>query len=82
MRYTVTWHPSAEQELADIWLESTDRNEITQAANSLDHLLSSDPLTQGEEFYGDRILVVLPIAITYTVSEPDRSVRILQVWHQ
>jgi hypothetical protein len=52
MRFTVTWHPSAEQELADIWLQSTDRSEITQAANSLGHLLSSDPLAQGEEFYG------------------------------
>lgn len=29
-----------------------------------------------------RILVILPIAVTYTVSEADRSVRILQVWHQ
>ncbi len=42
MRFTVTWHPSAERELADIWLESTDRNEITRAANSMDELLSLD----------------------------------------
>ena len=62
MRFTVTWHPSAERELADIWLRSTDR--------------------KGEEFYGDRILVVLPLAVTYAVSEPDRSVQILHVWHQ
>ena len=82
MRFTVTWHPSAERELADIWLESTDRSEITRAANSMDELLSSDPVTQGEEFYGDRILVVLPLAVTYAVSERDRSVQILQVWHQ
>jgi plasmid stabilization system protein ParE len=82
MRFTVTWHPAAEQELADIWLAATDRNEVTQAANSLDQLLSSDPQAQGAEFYGDRILVVLPLAVTYSVSEPDRSVQILQVWHQ
>jgi hypothetical protein len=82
MRFTVTWHPSAEPELAEIWLKSTDRSEITQAANSVDQLLSSDPMAQGEEFYGDRILVVLPLAMTYAVSKPDRSVQILQVWHQ
>jgi hypothetical protein len=82
MRFTVTWHPSAERELADIWLKSTDRSEITRAANSMDGLLSSDPMAQGEEFYGDRILVVLPLAVTYSVSEPDQSVQILQVWHQ
>jgi hypothetical protein len=39
-------------------------------------------MARGEEFYGDRILVVLPLAVTYAVSEPDRSVQILQVWHQ
>jgi hypothetical protein len=82
MRFTVTWHPSAERELADIWAASNDRSEITRPANSMDELLSSDPAAQGEEFYGDRILVVLPLAVTYAVSESDRSVQILQVWHQ
>jgi hypothetical protein len=82
MRFTVTWHPSAEQELANIWLPAIDRAAISQAANAIDRLLASDPLSQGEEFYGERLLVVLPLAVTYTVSEPDRTVQILQVWHQ
>ena len=82
MQFTVTWHPSAEQELADIWLRVTDRAIVTQAANTIDRLLASDPLAQGEEFYGERILVVLPLAVTYAVSEQDRTAQILQVWHQ
>jgi hypothetical protein len=82
MPFTVTWHPSAEEELAAIWLERSGRDEITQAASAIDQILASDPLGQGEEFYGDRILVVLPLAVTYAVSEPDRTVQILQVWHQ
>lgn len=82
MRFTVTWHPFAEHELADIWLRVTDRAEVAQAANTIDQFLGSAPLAHGEEFYGDRILVVLPLAVTYTVSERDRTVRILQVWHQ
>ena len=82
MRFTVTWHPSAEQELTDIWLRATDRAAVSQAANAIDRLLTSDPLSQGEEFYGERLLVVLPLAVTYTVSEQDRTVQILQVWHQ
>jgi hypothetical protein len=55
---------------------------VTRAANEIDRLLASDPLGHGEEFYGDRILVQLPLAITYTVNQLDRSVQILQVWHQ
>ena len=82
MRFTVTWHPSAEQELAEIWLQASDRENVTQAANIIDRVLASEPLTHGEDFYGDRILVALPLAVTYTVSQPDRSVQILQVWHQ
>jgi plasmid stabilization system protein ParE len=82
MRFTVTWHPNAEAELAKIWLDASDRASITQATSSIDQALATQPLSQGEDFYGDRILVVLPLAVTYTVSEPDRSVQILQVWHQ
>ena len=82
MRFTVTWQPAAEAELAEIWLRSNDRDKITQAANTMDDWLGSSPLSHGEDFYSDRILVVLPIAVTYAVSEPDCSVRILQVWRQ
>ena len=82
MRFTVTWHPSAERELAEIWIAATDRQAITQAAHVIDQLLASDPLAQGEEFYGDRILVALPLAVTFAVNEQDRTVQILQVWHR
>ena len=82
MRFAVTWHPSAEQELAEIWLQATDRQAVTQAANSIDRQLAHDPQACGEEFYGDRIFVELPLAVTYTVNLQDQRVQILQVWHQ
>jgi plasmid stabilization system protein ParE len=82
MRFTVTWHPSAEQELAEIWLRAADRQSVTQATNMIDQPLASDPLAHGEEFYGDRILVASPLAVTYSVRQQDRTVQILQVWHQ
>jgi hypothetical protein len=82
MRFTVTWHPSAEAELAEIWLAAPDREAVTQAVHAIDHLLATEPLKHGEEFYGDRILVALPLAFTYTVNEQDRTVQILQAWHR
>jgi hypothetical protein len=82
MRFTVTWHPTAEAELVDVWLRATDRESVAEAANKIDQSLAVEPLNQGEDFYGDRILVVLPLAVTYTVSQPDMSVQVLQVWHQ
>jgi hypothetical protein len=47
----------------------------------VDRLLAEDPQTKGEEFYGDRLLVVAPLAITFSVNEADRIVQVLQVWH-
>lgn len=81
MRYTVTWHPAAEQELAAIWLGALDRHAVTHAANTIDQVLATEPQQVGEEFYGDRLLVELPLSVTYTIIEPDRVVQILQVWH-
>jgi len=81
MRYTVTWHPDAADELTRIWLDASNRQAVADAANEIDRLLVADPDAQGEEFYGDRLLVASPLAITFTVRAHDRIVQVLQVWH-
>jgi hypothetical protein len=43
MRYTVTWLPSIEQQLTQIWLNSQQRAAITAAANEIDNQLARDP---------------------------------------
>jgi plasmid stabilization system protein ParE len=82
MAFTVTWHPKAERELAELWLAASDRESIAQAADSIDQLLASDPWSGGEDFYGDRLLVVSPLAVVYAIRERDRRVEILQVWYK
>ena len=81
MRSTVIWHPEAQNDLTSIWLNSADRKAITESVHRIDTALSEDPQFKGEEFYGDRIYVASPLAVTYTVSTEDRIVQILQVWH-
>jgi len=34
---------------------------------------------KGEEFYGDRLYVEPPLAVTFTIDPADRTVQILQV---
>ena len=82
MRFTVTWHPSAIRELTRIWLDAADREAVTRAANEIDRTLADDPQTKGEDFYGDRLLVSVPMALTFTVNVEDRIAQILQVWHR
>src|SRR2546426_1104310 len=39
MTFTVTYKPSAEQELADVWINAPDRQAVTAAANRIDQFL-------------------------------------------
>jgi hypothetical protein len=63
MRYTVIWQPSAEQELADLWMNAEDRNVITEAADQIDDLLRQDAEELGESRTGPiRRMFVPPLA--------------------
>ena len=78
-RFRVTWHSDARSELAQIWLAAADRAAVSDAANRIDVVLSDAPEDAGDDFYGDRILVERPLAVTFTVSVDDRWVQVLQV---
>jgi hypothetical protein len=39
MHFTVTWDPSAEAELTNIWLTAPDRQAVADAADEIDRLL-------------------------------------------
>ena len=81
MKYTVIWTRTAEQELVNLWLDASQRAEITQAAHAIDRALANDPETKGESRRGGRrILVEPPMAALVRVVAPDRMVRVLHVW--
>jgi len=81
VRYTVVWIPSAERDLADLWLTATDRAAVTRAANDIDRLVQHDPDQQGESRPdGVRILFVAPLGVRFEVLPDDRLVRVLHVW--
>jgi hypothetical protein len=81
MIWTGTYKPSAEQELARLWNGAPDRGAVTAAANQIDALLKTDPLTCGESrSEATRILLVPPLAVLFETSEDDCIVEVLQVW--
>jgi hypothetical protein len=79
MKYTVTWIPSASDELAELWIQASDRKAVEQAANRIDRLLRFDADQQGEEYQGDRILYEPPLMILFAVYPDDCLVEVLQV---
>jgi hypothetical protein len=81
MIFTVTWKPSSEDELADLWTKGPDRAAIAAAANAIDALLRVDPHLKGESRAdGTRVLFHPPLGVRFEVNEPDRVVEILKVW--
>ena len=81
MIFTVTWKPTADDELADLWLKGPDRAAITAAANAIDALLRVDPHLQGESRAdGTRVLFQPPLGVRFEVNEQDRVVEVLKVW--
>jgi hypothetical protein len=46
-RYRVIWRKRARRDLAAIWIAAPDRNAVTQAQATADHLLATDPYRYG-----------------------------------
>jgi hypothetical protein len=81
MKFTVVWRKRAEADLADIWMNATNRGEVTRAANEIDRRLAINPQNQGESReLGVRILAELPLMVHFFVVPKDCKVHVLQVW--
>jgi hypothetical protein len=67
--YTVVWHEQALHDLAAIWSASDRQQAVTKSVSRIDRTLRTDPAVKGVDFYGDRLLVVLPLAVVYVIKE-------------
>jgi hypothetical protein len=80
MIHTVVWRPSAVAQLAQLWVESANRAELTVAVDNVERLLRDDPHGQGESRAArTRIVILRPIVIRYSISESDRLVEVITV---
>ena len=78
MSYTVTWTPSAEDDLAAVWVASPDRKAVTRVAHEIEHQLRYQPLRIGESRESDvsRVVISPPLAVRFEVVEDDKRVYI------
>ena len=80
MKFTVIWKPTADEQLAEIWLTAEDRTAVTVAADELMAGLREAPLTLGESRDSlRRVAIRSPLAIHFEVQEADRLVFVLRV---
>jgi len=81
MKWTVVWKTKALNDLAELWVESTDRSSMAFASDLIDELLATEPLVHGESRDdGARLLVVAPLVVRYYVSVDDCMVTVTAVW--
>jgi hypothetical protein len=79
-RFTVVWWDDALDELAQLWIDATDRAAINDAALSVDVELSRTPDSKGREVSEGLWRIDLsPIRAYYQLSEDDRLVTIIGV---
>jgi hypothetical protein len=76
-RYTVVWLRSEEDRLAEIWLNSQNRAEVSAASHTIDAELAADAGRKGMSVADNvRLLVVPPLAVIFEVLEDDLLVRV------
>ena len=83
MSYKVTWRPSAEQQLAGLWVNASDQNDVGAAADRIDDLLERGPLGVGAIRFGaSRTLLVPPLVVYYDMDQNAREVLVWAVWRR
>lgn len=81
MRYSVACTPTADGQLAAIWITARNRGSVTAAALEIENALADEPLAVGESREGNlRILFVEPLGVRYLVEPEDLRVVIVQFW--
>lgn len=81
-RYTVTATSKAESDLANLWLQASDRAAVAAAADTIDKLLRDDATERGgAATLGLRQLIVAPLIAEFSIEEEDRKVTIWSIRH-
>ena len=80
MNYAVIWTKKAIDQLAQAWMDATDRTAVQRASSRIDALLGTQPRAHGESRRGnDRLLFEPPLAVYYRIDDSDRKVFVLSV---
>jgi len=75
IRFTVLWRKELPDELATLWCDYPDRDQISSAANRIDADLLIDAHLKGDVLQtGQKSLAFGPLTVYFRVDEGDRKV--------
>lgn len=80
VKFTVVWHRSAEDDLAELWITSLAPSAITRAADAIDSELRFDAHMRGAPLGGaNRLIYKYPLQVLIRVRMEDRIVEVLRL---
>ncbi len=79
MKFTVAWDELSLKQLAHAWVEHDDRVAINRDVDTIDRELKHDPMGKGDDYFGDRYVLLPVLWALFSVNPDDRVVRVLQV---
>lgn len=75
MRYTVLWRNEVHNDLAQLWVDSAIRQQLTSAADRIDAELADDAHLKGLDIGDDRkVLRIPPLVVYFRIDIEDRKV--------
>jgi hypothetical protein len=75
IRYTVLWREEVQDDLAQLWLNSSNRQQLTAAADRIDSELLIDAHLKGEVLQGGlKSITCAPLVARFRIDEGDRKV--------
>lgn len=80
MRYTVVNTFVADHQLAEMWLNALDRQQVADAFDRIEAELRRNPHVVGREHPdGWRVVAAAPFVVAFIISEDDRLVKVLSL---
>jgi hypothetical protein len=78
--FAVTWNPIAENQLADLWVDASNRSAVTKAQAAIDRFLAADPLLYGKHLSeGLFTIQVAPLKAFFIVDQQKKLVEVERV---
>jgi hypothetical protein len=77
--YSLTRHPSVDNDLAAIWMAASDRDGVAAASHQIDQLLRFAPDSVGEDCGDHRKLTIGPLIASYPFSPDDCMVNVIKI---
>jgi hypothetical protein len=82
LKYHVLWAKTAEDELADVWMQAVDKDAVSRAVAKIDRDIAANPQGLGEsrESPNHRVHFEVPLGVRFDVHPTRGEVLVLNLW--